>query len=175
MELQGKSFLLREWQTGDEASLQKHANNPKVPLFLRDRFPYPYTFDDAKFWINLAQNQPQLTNFAIIINGEACGGIGIELMNGESRITAEIGYWLGEEHWGKGLMAEAVKLITKYAFEYFPLERLEAGVYDKNTASMRVLEKAGFVKEAILRRSVIKNDEVMDKHLYAIFRESYIK
>jgi RimJ/RimL family protein N-acetyltransferase len=172
MILQGEGFLLREWQTGDEASLQKHANNPKVPLFLRDRFPHPYTFDDAKFWINLAQNQPQLTNFAIIINDEACGGIGIELMNGESRVTAEIGYWLGEEHWGKGLMPEAVKLITKYAFEHFPLERLEAGVYDKNTASMRVLEKAGFVKEAILRRSVIKNDEVMDKHLYAIFRDA---
>lgn len=175
MELQGNGFLLRAWQPGDETSLQKHANNPKVPLFLRDRFPHPYTADDAKFWINLMQSQPQLINFAIVVNDEACGGIGIEPMTGESRVTAEIGYWLGEEHWGRGIMAEAVKLITAYAFEHFPLERLEAGVYDKNTASMRVLEKAGYIKEAILQRSVIKNDVVMDKHLYAIFRESYIK
>ncbi|MFC0518883.1 GNAT family N-acetyltransferase [Mucilaginibacter angelicae] len=171
MELQGNGFLLRAWQPGDETSLQKHADNPKVSAFLRDRFPYPYTMDDASFWVNLVQNQQPLTSLAIIVNGEACGGIGIELMSDVSRITAEIGYWLGEEHWGKGIMTGAVKLVTQYAFEHFPLVRLEAGVYDKNTASMQVLEKAGYVKEAVLRKSIIKNCEVMDKHMYAIFKE----
>ncbi|UOE49727.1 GNAT family N-acetyltransferase [Mucilaginibacter sp. SMC90] len=171
MELSGNGFLLRAWQPGDEISLQKHADNPKVSAFLRDRFPYPYTIDDALFWIKLVKDQQPLTSFAIVINGEACGGIGVELFNAESRINAEIGYWLGEAHWRKGLMSEAVKLVTKYAFEHFPLIRIEAGVYDKNTASMRVLEKAGYVKEGVLRKSIIKDAEVMDKHMYAIFKE----
>jgi RimJ/RimL family protein N-acetyltransferase len=171
MELQGNGFLLRAWQRGDEISLQKHANNPKVSAFLRDRFPYPYTIDDASFWINLVKDQQPLTGFAIIVNGEACGGIGFDPFHDESRITAEIGYWLGEEHWGKGIITAAVKLVTTYAFEHFPLIRIEAGVYDKNTASMRVLEKAGYMKESVLRRSIIKNGEVMDKHMYAIFKE----
>ncbi|MFS2187702.1 GNAT family N-acetyltransferase [Mucilaginibacter sp. Mucisp84] len=174
MELQGNGFLLRTWQPGDEASLQKHADNPKVSAFLRDRFPYPYTMEDALFWVNLAQNQQPLTNFAIVVNGEACGGIGVELFTDESRITAEIGYWLGEEHWGKGLATEAVKLVTTYAFEHFSLLRLEAGVYNRNTASIRVLEKAGYIQEAVLRRSVIKNGEVMDKYMYAIFKDEQL-
>jgi ribosomal-protein-alanine N-acetyltransferase len=171
MELQGNGFLLRAWQPGDEQSLQKHADNPKVSAFLRDRFPYPYTMDDALFWVNLMQNQQPLISFAIIVDGHACGGIGFEPFGAESRITAEIGYWLGEEHWGKGIITEAVKLVTGYAFENFPLIRIEAGVYDKNTASMRVLEKAGYILEAILRKLIIKNGEVMDKHMYVIFRQ----
>jgi RimJ/RimL family protein N-acetyltransferase len=171
MELQGNGFLLRAWQRGDEISLQKHAGNPKVSAFLRDRFPYPYTLDDALFWINMVKDQQPLTGFAIIVNGEACGGIGFELFSEESRITAEMGYWLGEEHWGKGIITAAVKRVTAYAFEHFSLIRIEAGVYDKNTASMRVLEKAGYIKEAVLRKSIIKNGEVMDKHMYAIFKE----
>ncbi|SEM99014.1 Protein N-acetyltransferase, RimJ/RimL family [Mucilaginibacter gossypiicola] len=171
MELQGNGFLLRAWQQGDEVSLQHHADNAKVAAFLRDRFPHPYTLDDALFWINTVKEQQPLTSFAIIVNGEACGGIGIEPFNDESRITAEIGYWLSEQHWGKGIMTEALKLVTTYAFEHFALIRIEADVYDKNTASMRVLEKAGYMKEAVLRRSIIKNGEVMDKHMYAIFKE----
>lgn len=171
MELQGNGFLLRAWQRGDEISLQRHADNEKVSAFLRDRFPYPYTLDDASFWVNMVKDQQPLTSFAIVINGEACGGIGIELMTDVSRIAAEIGYWLGEEHWGKGITTAALKLVTAYAFEYFPLVRVEAGVYDKNGASMKVLEKAGYVKEAVLRKSIIKNGEVMDKHMYAIFRD----
>jgi ribosomal-protein-alanine N-acetyltransferase len=172
MELQGNGFLLRAWQPGDETSLQKHANNPKVSAFLRDRFPYPYTMDNALFWVNLVKDQQPLTGFAIIVNGEACGGVGFEPFNAESRITAEIGYWLGEEHWGKGIVPAAIKLVTAYVFEHFPLLRIEAGVYHKNGASMRVLEKAGYIKEGVLRKSVIKNGEVMDKHMYAIFKEA---
>jgi ribosomal-protein-alanine N-acetyltransferase len=171
MELQGNGFLLRAWQSGDETSLQKHAHNPKVSAFLRDRFPYPYTMDHALFWINLAQNQQPLISFAIVVNDEACGGIGIEPFTDESRITAEIGYWLGEEHWGKGIMTDALKLITSYAFECFVLIRIEAGVYDKNVASMKVLEKAGYIKEAVLGKSIIKNGEVMDKHMSVIFKD----
>lgn len=171
MELRGKGFLLRAWQQGDELSLQRHADNAKVAAFLRDRFPHPYTLDDASFWINTIKEQQPVISFAIIVNGEACGGIGIEPFNDESRITAEIGYWLGEQHWSKGIMTEALRLVTSYAFEHFALIRIEAGVYNKNTASMKVLKKAGYIKEAVLRRSIIKNGEVMDKHMYVIFKD----
>ena len=170
MELRGTGFILRRWREGDEESLQKHANNPNITPFLMDRFPYPYTMQDAVSWITFMQLQQQLTNFAIIVNGEACGGIAITLMNDVNRKTAEIGYWLGEPFWNQGIITEAVKILTDYTFQNSDIIRLQAGVFSKNTPSMRVLEKAGYVKEGILRNAVIKNSEVMDKHLYAILK-----
>jgi ribosomal-protein-alanine N-acetyltransferase len=167
----GNGFILRGWKKGDEVSLQKHANNPNVSRYLKDRFPYPYTMEEAMDWVNynLRQESPIL-NFALDINSEIAGGIGIELRGDIYHQSGIIGYWLAEPFWGKGIMPEAVKLLTDYAFFDLGLIRLQAGVFSKNTASMRVLEKAGYVNEGILRNAVIKNGELMDEHIYAILK-----
>jgi RimJ/RimL family protein N-acetyltransferase len=170
MELKGSGFTLRGWKYGDEDSLQKHANNPKVSNNLMDRFPYPYTMDDAKAWVGYMVGQEPLINFAIAINDEVVGGIGLEPREDVYRKTALIGYWLSEELWGRGIMPEAVKLITNYTFTQLDFIRLQASIYSKNPASMRVLEKSGYVKEGIMHNAVIKNGEVMDEHMYAILK-----
>ena len=170
MELKGTGFIIREWKRGDEIALQKNANNPKVSGCLMDRFPSPYTMDDAIFWVNNLINQNPLVNLAITINDEVIGGIGLEPRQDVYRKTAILGYWLSEELWGRGIMPEAVKLVTTYAFTQLDFIRIQASVYSKNPASMRVLEKSGFVKEGIMRNAVIKNGLVMDEHLYAILK-----
>ena len=170
MELKGTGFIIRAWKQGDEVSLQKNANNPKVSACLMDRFPSPYTMDDAIFWVNNLANQSPLVNLAITINDEVVGGIGLEPRQDVYRKTALIGYWLSEELWGRGIMPEAVKLVTNYAFTQLDFIRIQASVYSKNPPSMRVLEKAGFVKEGIMKNAVTKNGVVMDEHLYAILK-----
>ena len=170
MELKGTGFTIRGWKKGDEASLQKHANNPKVSACLMDRFPSPYTMDDAELWVDNLLYQDPLVNFAITIDDQVIGGIGLEPRQDVYRKTAIVGYWLSEELWGRGIMPEAVKLVTDYAFTQLDFIRIQASVYSKNPASMRVLEKAGYIKEGILRNAVIKQGVIMDEHLYAILK-----
>jgi [ribosomal protein S5]-alanine N-acetyltransferase len=170
MELKGTGFIIRGWKKGDEVSLQKNANNLKVSACLMDRFPSPYTMDDAIFWVNNLIDQNPLVNLGITINDEVVGGIGLEPRQDVYRKTAILGYWLSEELWGRGIMPEAVKLVTNYAFTRLDFIRIQASVYSKNPASMRVLEKAGFVKEGVMKNAVIKNAVVMDEHLYAILK-----
>ena len=170
MELKGTGFIIRGWKKGDEASLRKHADNPKVSACLMDRFPSPYTMEAAELWVNSLLDQDPLVNFAIIIDDEVIGGIGLEPRQDVYRKTALVGYWLSEELWGRGIMPEAVKLVTEYAFTQLDFVRIQASVYSKNPASMRVLEKAGYVKEGVLRNAVIKRGVVMDEHLYAILK-----
>ena len=168
--LQGTGFLIRGWQPGDELSLQKNADNLNVSAFLTDRFPSPYTPEAARLWVESLLDQDPLINFAIVIDEEVVGGIGIEFREDVYRKTGLLGYWLAEKLWGKGIMTEAVKLVTAYAFQNLDLIRLQAGVLNKNPSSMRVLEKAGYVKEGVLRRSVIKRGEILDEHVYAILK-----
>ncbi len=168
--LQGTGFLIRRWQPGDELTLQKNADNLNVSAFLTDRFPSPYTTEAARIWVESLLDQDPLINFAIVIDEEVVGGIGIEFREDVYRKTGLLGYWLAEELWGKGIMTEAVKLVTEYVFQNLDLIRLQAGVLSKNPSSMRVLEKAGYVKEGILRRSVIKRGEILDEHVYAILK-----
>jgi ribosomal-protein-alanine N-acetyltransferase len=168
--LKGKGFALRPWQLSDEASLLKYADNENVSRYLADRFPYPYTLQDAKNWLNYVVAAQPLVNFTIDIAGESAGGIGVELKAGERRKTAHLGYWLGEPFWGQGIVAEATNLITDYIFENFDIVRIETVVYHPNTASMRVLEKCGFIKEGIGKKAIFKNGELYDEHVYAIVR-----
>ena len=170
MMFKGNGFILRGWKQGDEISLQKNANNPNVSRYLKDRFPYPYTMEDATDWVNYNLDKDPVLNFVLDIGGEVAGGIAIELRDDIYHRSGIIGYWLAEPFWGKGIMTEAVKLLTSYGFDSLGLIRLQAGVFSKNTASMRVLEKAGYTKEAILRNAVIKNGELMDEHLYAVLK-----
>ena len=165
-------WAIRSWREGDEASLVKYANNRQVSDNLRDAFPYPYTADDARAWIRFASQQEPETNFAIADSREAMGGIGLRLGEDVFRRTAEIGYWLGEPFWGRGIATEAVKALTIYAFRNFDLARIQAIVYEGNPASGRVLEKAGYILEGRSQMSITKAGRTFDHFNYARVIES---
>lgn len=169
MQINGDNFSIRNWKEGDAVSLQKHANDRDVWLNLRDTFPYPYTLNDAHDWIALANIRP-VTHFAITVDEKAVGGIGLKPLDGNHSKSAEIGYWLGRAHWGKGIATSALKLMTEYTFANFDLCRLFALVYEWNPASARVLEKAGYIYEGRLRKSVLKDGQLIDELVYSIIR-----
>ncbi|MFC0518195.1 GNAT family N-acetyltransferase [Mucilaginibacter angelicae] len=168
--IKGSTFILRSWRLTDAPSLQHHADNANIYRFLFDRFPNPYTMADAERWVLAHQSKAVITNFAIVINDSAVGAIDFKQGDDIYRKNATLGYWLGEEYWGKGIITEAVKLFIPYAFQNFNITRIQATVNGNNQASMRVLEKAGFTKEGIMRDAIIKGGEVMDEHLYAILK-----
>jgi ribosomal-protein-alanine N-acetyltransferase len=138
---------------------------------MRDAFPHPYTRADGEFWLSLAVQIDPPTHFAIEHEGEAVGGIGMHPGKDVERVSAEVGYWLGEQVWGRGLATAALCALVEYAFATTELTRLFALPFAHNAASRRVLEKAGFVLEAILRKSAIKEGRVVDQALYSRVRE----
>ena len=160
--------VLRPWAPGDELALVRHANNYKIWRNLRDGFPHPYTFADARQWISFAQQKSTQTLFAVEVGGEAVGSIGLFPKSDIERLSAEIGYWIGEAVWGKGIATAAVRTLSSYGFRELGFTRIYAVPLDSNPASMRVLEKAGYVREGMLRRSAIKEGIVVDQVLYAI-------
>jgi len=152
----------------DVELLARRANNRNVWITLRDRFPHPYGIEDAKNFIGRTiKEEGQEKVYCIEIDGAAAGGIGVILGEDVYRNTAEFGYWLAEDFWGKGIMTEAVAAFVNYCFEKFSLTRMFASVYASNPASARVLEKAGFVLEGRLRKNVIKDGQILDSLLYA--------
>ena len=159
--------MIRSWNDNDAPSIVKYANNINIWRNLRDEFPNPYTLPDAKDFIATITAQNPETVFAIATPKEAIGGIGLIIGRDIHRYTAELGYWLAEPFWNKGIMTEAVKLITDHAFEHLNLNRIFAQPYDRNQASMRVLEKAGFQFEGRLKGNAYKADEILDQLLYA--------
>jgi [ribosomal protein S5]-alanine N-acetyltransferase len=165
--LQLSTCDVRSWATGDVESLVRHANNRKISVNLRDRFPHPYTRDVAQAFIRSVRERIPETAFAIAVGGEAVGGIGFVLQDDIERVSAEIGYWLAEPLWGRGIATEAVRAMTSYAIAQHGLTRVYARVADWNAASMRVLEKSGYVLEARLRRSAIKDGTIIDQVQYA--------
>lgn len=172
MELVGQRVILRRWRHGDEDALVHHADNRKVWRNMTDRFPHPYVAKDADAWIALCAAEVWLpTQLAITLDGQPIGGIGFERQTELARLTAEIGYWLGESHWGRGLATEALRLATDYAFAEFDFVRLQAGVLDWNPRSRRVLEKAGYRLEGRLAKAVVKDGAVIDRWLYARLRD----
>ncbi|MEW6130574.1 MAG: GNAT family protein [Acidobacteriota bacterium] len=170
MELKFENFTLRNFRAGDEPSMAHHANNRKIWRNLRDRFPHPYTLDDATWWIQYANSTIPVTNFAIAVDSEVVGGIGLILRDDVYRRSAEIGYWLGEEFWGKGMVTQAVRAMTDYGFANFEVCRIFAEVFEWNPASMRVLEKAGYQFEGRLKKAVFKDGQIIDACIYAIAR-----
>jgi [ribosomal protein S5]-alanine N-acetyltransferase len=170
MEITLTRCTIREWRVGDEDSLVRHANNPKIWRNVRDAFPHPYTRRDAEQWIALSISQSPAVSFAIEIDGEAVGGIGLVPREDVYRRSIEIGYWLGEAYWGRGVMTEAVRAITDYAFSNFDVCRVFAGVFEWNRGSARVLEKAGFEFETRLKNSITKQGQSIDELLYAMVR-----
>lgn len=166
-------FLLRPWRETDAVSLTRYADNLKIAVNLRDAFPYPYTPADAEAYVRGCmerEGERQLCR-AIVINGEAAGSIGVFLGNDVYRKSAELGYWLGEPFWGRGIMTAAVEQICLDAFRRFDIVRMYAEPYAQNMGSRRVLEKTGFTLEGTLRRRVYKCGEFWDSCLYALMRE----
>jgi RimJ/RimL family protein N-acetyltransferase len=171
MRIEKENYILREWNLTDSASLAIYANNIHIWNNIRDYFPHPYSELDGTAFISHVRTKPKpITDFAIEIAGEAVGGIGITPNADVERITAEIGYWLGEPFWNKGIMTHVIQDVANYTFTHFPITKLYAPVFEFNQASMRVLEKAGFIKEAILRKAAIKNNKVIDLHYYVRFK-----
>ena len=171
--LRGEGFALRPWRRGDEAAIVRHANHHEVWRNLTDRFPHPYTRADADDWIGLNEKRKGPTlGFAIVPDdeGEPVGGAGLERLTDLSRRTAETGYWLGPDCWGRGLATRVLRAITLYGFETIGFERIQASVLEWNPASCRVLEKAGYRREARLRSSVSKDGALIDSFLYAALR-----
>jgi RimJ/RimL family protein N-acetyltransferase len=162
--------LVRDWRPGDRASLLRVANNRNVWRNLTHMFPHPYTAADADAWLSIVATKTPPTHWAIEVRGEAVGGIGISPGEGIYAKTAQFGYWLGEPYWGRGIMTAAVRTTTAHVFGNFDLARLEAPVFAWNPASMRVLEKCGFAKEGLLRKSIYKDGELIDAVLYARLR-----
>jgi RimJ/RimL family protein N-acetyltransferase len=170
VEIRTARLVLRPFRPGDEKDLVAAADDRGVWLSLRDRFPHPYTREDAERWIAHARATAPATDLAVTLEGRVIGGVGLERGSDVGRLCAEVGYWLGRMHWGHGYASEAVAAFAGYAFATFPLERLQAWVFAPNQASRRVLEKCGFRLEGVARRSVLKDHRFLDACLYARLR-----
>lgn len=168
-----KDFELRTWRIEDEESLALAANNLNVAKNLRNTFPNPYTLEDAVWFINdnIANMDRKQINYAIVVDGQAVGGIGIFVKDDVYEKSAELGYWLAENYWRKGIVSTAVQMICKEAFETFDIVRIFAEPFADNAGSRGVLEKAGFTYEGTMRNGVFKNGEIHSYCMYSILRE----
>jgi len=163
---------LRPWRREDASELALLANDRRVWLNLRDAFPHPYGLEDAERFIARAGSMSPQTYFAIEVDGRVVGGIGYTPHTDVERIAAEVGYWLAVEYWGRGIATAAVTALTGLAFSAHPeLQRLYAVLFATNPSSARVLEKCGYRREGTLRRSAIKDGQVLDQWMYAVLRD----
>lgn len=162
------NIQLRPWNLDDLDRLVQLANNPKIAANLMDRFPYPYTREAGESFINMAMSGHPASVLAIKLDGEVVGGIGVHPQLDVYRKNAELGYWLAEEYWGKGIITEAIRLIVPYAFENFDIVRIYARPFGGNIASQKVLEKNGFHLEATLKGTFFKNGIYLDELIYGI-------
>jgi RimJ/RimL family protein N-acetyltransferase len=167
MELTLARCSVRSFQEGDAPSLALHADNAAIACNLRDGFPHPYRIEHAHAFISRCRADLPEVNFAIVVDGAAVGSIGYVPGTNVERVSAELGYWLGEPHWGRGIATEAVRAVTAHAIEQLGLTRVFAVPFAHNPASCRVLEKAGFTLETRLHRSAIKDGRGVDQLLYA--------
>ena len=166
-------FLLRPWQLADAPALARYANNAAIADNLRDIFPHPYTLADAQSYIRMCMDADQTRQlcYAIEMKGEAAGSIGVFWGQDVYRRTAELGYWLAEPYWGRGVMRAAIREICAQAFDRFDLVRIEARPFAHNTGSRKALAYAGFVLEGVLHRSAFKNGRVLDTCMYALYQQ----
>jgi RimJ/RimL family protein N-acetyltransferase len=168
VEIDCRVCKVRSWRKTDVEAIVRHGDNVRVWRNLRDRFPHPYTREAAREWIEYSRVCKPETDFAIEAFGEAIGGVGLKIGLDVERFSAEVGYWVGEPFWGKGIATAALSAVVLYAFRELGMIRVFAVPFATNLASARVLEKAGFAKEALLRSSAVKEGAVLDQWLYAI-------
>lgn len=158
---------LRVWERKDRQILAEFANNILIWNNIRDRLPHPYKIQHADEFINFCLTKSPPNVLAVEANGSLVGCIGLELQEDISRLTAELGYWIGEPYWKNGIATEAVRQMMEYIAISFPsLVRIYAKVFEHNKASMKVLEKNGFHLESIQKRSAIKNNVILDEYIW---------
>lgn len=171
-ELTAGAIRLRGFSDPDQVRLAELCNNKKIWDNVRDYLPSPYTEQDAIDFIRLCQQEAPTTTFAIEYKGELAGCIGLVKQTDVYRLSAELGYWIGEPYWGMGIATQAVELITSYGFDQLGLVRIYSGVFDFNLSSQRVLEKSGFKLEGIFEKSIIKNGKIGDEYRYSKLNHS---
>lgn len=159
---------IRPWARSDHAALVRHANNPNVARYTSTRFPHPYTDAAATAWFDALEGVAEPEAWAIEVDGEAVGGIGLRRGEAEYAHSAELGYWLGEACWGRGIAGAAVRALVPVVMARWNLARVGAFVVTDNLASRRVLERAGFVLEGIQRARSIRGAWVQDHALYGV-------
>ena len=170
MRIELGEWCIRSFTATDAEAIVKYANNRRISINLRDRFPYPYTRADAEAFLKAAWAQQPESDFAIASPVEVIGGVGFHRLTDVYRLSAELGYWLGEPFWGRGIATRAVRALSEWVFATTPVVRLYAHVFDWNPASARVLEKAVFHLEGRMRRSVIKDGKIIDQLVYGLVR-----
>jgi RimJ/RimL family protein N-acetyltransferase len=157
---------LRKLETSDKSVIAKLLNNKKIWNNLTNKIPYPYTERDAEIFLKFIERDKHHKAFAIELNREFCGIIGLIKQQDVREKSAELGYWIGEPFWNKGITTEAVKLITEYGFSNLNIIRIYSTVFEYNIASMKVLEKNGYKKEGIFKKAIFKNNKIWDEHRY---------
>lgn len=165
------NFTLRPWTINDLNDLVSFANNKEIAKYMTDQFPYPYTIEKGKAFIEYASNASPLHIFAIDVDGKAAGGIGIHPQTDIQCKNAELGYWLAEPFWGKGIVTKAVVQMVDYGFKNFDVDRIFARPFGTNKGSQKVLEKSGFILEGKFEKTLFKNGEFLDELVYAIRRK----
>lgn len=167
------SYILRPWKEADVNCLCKYANNKHIADNLRDDFPYPYTEDDAEYFIQLSSKYPKESGviFAIEFNGEAVGNISLEVKSGVFCKTAEVGYWLGEPYWRRGIMTGALSDVIKMAFRNYDIVRVYGMAMEDNVGARQVMEKAGLSLEATLKKNIYKNETFHNTCIYTKIKE----
>lgn len=170
-----KDFRLREWKAEDAESIALAADNPHIARNLRNVFPNPYPLEAAVWYIQdcMTNRDRKQINYAIEVDGQAAGSISITVKDDVYEKSAELGYWLAQEHWRKGIMSRAVRMICKEAFETFDIVRIFAEPFADNAGSRGVLEKAGFTYEGTMRSGVYKNGEIRSYCMYSVLREEW--
>ena len=168
MELIGSNFKLRPWTMGDKESIVEQANNINVWKTLRDFFPHPYRLEDAETWIKDNITKEPTVSFVLEVDGKVAGSIGLTPQSDVYRKNIEIGYFLGEGYWNRGIMSEAIKIMTDYIFSNFDVVRVYASVFEANPASARVLEKAGYKLEGVFPKGIYKQGKYLDEYIYGL-------
>jgi ribosomal-protein-alanine N-acetyltransferase len=168
-------YKLRPWRKEDLNSLVKYANNWNIAKNLTDKFPFPYTEENGKSFIEFATKDDPIHIFAIDIDGQSVGGIGIHPQDDIHKRNAELGYWLAEPYWGLGITSSAIKEMVNFAFETYDIDRVFARPFGSNIASQRVLEKNGFILEGKFEKVLVKNGKVLDELIYAVRRTNWNK
>lgn len=163
---QEKLLTIRTWQEGDEPFIAHHANNVNIWRYLMNSFPFPYTYDDAISWVSLNKESQPALNMALVFDGEPVGSIGLIPGTDVYAKSMNLGYWVSEEYWGKGIASAAIKWMISYAFSTFEVKRLAASVFSNNPASMHLLIKNGFQQEAVLKDAIFKDNQVLDEHIF---------
>ena len=174
MRIQFSHGVLRPFQKGDEEQLSKIADNYNIWKNLRDEFPRPYTIETAKGWIELCEKTPEVPRFAIEIDGQLQGGTGFKALEGKNYAhTLEIGYWLAETQWGKGIISAALPVVLDYAFNTLGTKRIYAAAFEYNKSSQHLLIKNGFTEEGLARKAVLKEGKYYDQFDYGLLAEEF--